>query len=88
MLDAGELGIAGIKIYNDANNNNILDSGELQTLTDSSGNYILSGLASGSYKIRQILQSGWTQTSPAKGYGWTISLATNQVLTSKNFGTK
>jgi hypothetical protein len=87
-IDTGELGIANITVYNDANNNNMWDTGELKTLTDSSGNYILSNLAAGSYKIRQILQTGWSQTTPANGFGWTITLATNQVLTGKNFGTK
>ncbi len=87
-IDTGELGIANITVYNDANNNNMWDTGELKTLTDSSGNYTLSNLLAGSYKIRQILQTGWSQTTPANGYGWTITLATNQVLTSKNFGTK
>ena len=88
MLDSGEAGVANITVYNDANNNSAKDSGELTTVTDSSGNYIFNGLGSGSYKIRQILQSGWSQTSPANGYGWTISLGTDQVLTGKNFGTR
>jgi hypothetical protein len=88
VLDSGEVGIAGITVYNDANNNNLKDSGELTTTTDSSGNYTFASLAAGNYKIRQILQTGWSQTSPANGFGWTITLATNQVLTGKNFGTK
>ena len=73
VLDSGEVGVANITVYNDANNNSAKDSGELTAVTDSSGNYIFNGLGSGSYKIRQILQSGWSQTSPANGYGWTIT---------------
>ncbi len=88
VKDSNEVGVANITIYNDANNNSKLDSGEKTTVTDASGDYILSGLSSGSYKIRQILQSGWSQTSPANGYGWTITLASNQQLAGKNFGTK
>ena len=87
-IDSGESGISGITVYNDANNNSARDAGELSATTDASGNYIFNGLASGSYKIRQILQGGWSQTTPANGYGWTIALATNQVLTGKNFGTR
>jgi protocatechuate 3,4-dioxygenase beta subunit len=88
VLDSGEVGVAGITVYNDANNNSAKDTGELATTTDGSGNYTFSSLAAGNYKIRQILQSGWSQTSPAGGFGWTIALATNQILTAKNFGTK
>jgi uncharacterized protein (DUF2141 family) len=88
VKDSNELGVASITIYNDANNNSKLDSGEKTTVTDASGNYVLSGLSSGSYKIREILQSGWSQTTPANNYGWTLTLATNQQLTGKNFGTK
>jgi hypothetical protein len=88
VLDSGEVGVAGITVYNDANNNSAKDTGEATTTTDASGNYTLGNLAAGSYKIRQILQSGWSQTSPANGYGWTITLSTGQVLTGKNFGTK
>jgi hypothetical protein len=86
--DAGELGVSGITVYNDANNNSKMDVGEKFTTTDSSGLYTLAGLSSGSYKIRQILQSGWVQTTPANNYGWTITLATNQKLTGKDFGTR
>jgi uncharacterized protein (DUF2141 family) len=88
VKDAGEVGIPDITVYNDANNNSKLDAGELTTVTDSSGLYTFGGLASGSYKIRQILQTGWAQTTPTNNYGWTISLASNQQLTDRNFGTK
>jgi O-glycosyl hydrolase/ankyrin repeat protein/protocatechuate 3,4-dioxygenase beta subunit len=86
--DAGENGISGITIYNDADNDYIMDSGEIRTTTDGNGNYSFTGLNSGSYKIRQILQSGWVQTTPANGFGHTITLATNQNETGRNFGTK
>jgi ELWxxDGT repeat protein len=88
VKDASEVGVAGITVYNDANNNSKLDSGEKTTVTDPNGLYSLTGLSSGSYKIRQILQSGWVQTTPTNNYGWTITLASNQQLTAKDFGTK
>jgi hypothetical protein len=88
VKDSNELGVANITVYNDANNNSKLDSGELTAVTDGSGLYTLSNLASGSYKIRQILQSGWSQTTPTNNYGWTITLGSNQQLSSKDFGTR
>jgi hypothetical protein len=85
-LDAGEGGRTGITIYNDANNNGKMDIGEANTATDVNGNYILSGLSAGNYKIRQLLPAGWKQTSPANGFGWTLALAANQSMIGKNFG--
>jgi hypothetical protein len=88
VKDSGESGVSAITIYNDANNNSVLDSGELKTTTDGSGNYKLSNLAAGSYKIREILQSGSIQTTPANNYGHTITLASGQNVTGADFGAK
>jgi hypothetical protein len=88
VRDSNELGVSGITVYNDANNNSKLDAGEKTTLTDPYGAYRFTGLAAGSYKIREVLQSGWVQTTPANNYGWTITLSTSQALDNKNFGTK
>jgi uncharacterized protein (DUF2141 family) len=84
----GEVGISGVTVYNDANNNSKLDAGEITTVTDSSGLYVLSGLGTGSFKVREILQNGWSQTTPTNNFGWTITLAANQHLTGRDFGTK
>ena len=84
--DGSEAGIAGVEVYNDTNNNGKLDSGEPTTVTDSHGNYIFTDLIAGNYKTRQILPTGWRQTTPANNYGWTLALSANQSLTGKNFG--
>jgi uncharacterized protein (DUF2141 family) len=86
-IDSNEVGVAGIIIYNDSNNNSKLDTGERTAVTDTSGNYVFTNLPAGSYKIRQTLQSGWVQTTPSNNYGWTISLTSGQSLVGKNFGT-
>jgi subtilase family serine protease len=87
VKDSGDAGITGWTVYNDANNNAQLDSGELRTLTDANGNYTFSSLSAGNYKIRELLPAtGWKQTSPANGFGWTIALSNNQNQTAKNFG--
>jgi hypothetical protein len=84
--DNGETGLSGWTIYDDANNNGKLDPGELSTKTNASGLYTFTGLTAGNYKIRAIIPTGWKQTTPAKGYGWTVTLSTDQVLTGKSFG--
>jgi hypothetical protein len=85
-VDNNEAGLSGWTIYNDANNNGKLDAGELNATTVAGGNYSFSGLLPGNYKIRVLLMPSWTQTTPSNGFGYTIALAANQTLTSKNFG--
>ena len=49
-------------------------------VTDASGNYLFTGLPSGSYTVCEDVQSGWAETFPtsgpscATGLGWTITL--------------
>jgi hypothetical protein len=52
---------SGWTIYIDANNNGNLDSGELSTSTDVNGSYTFTGLAAGTYVVREVLKPGWIQ---------------------------
>jgi hypothetical protein len=61
VIDPGEPGLSGWTIYNDANGNSILDSGETSTTTGVNGSYTLL-LGPGPYRIREVLKSGWIQT--------------------------
>src|SRR5207249_3631408 len=54
----------GWQIYLDANNNSTLDEGEFSTVTDQYGYYYFTGLDAGTYNVREVSQSGWTQTLP------------------------
>lgn len=62
--DSNEPKLSGWVIYVDANNNGQKDSGELSATTDSSGNYTISNIPLGSYYIREVNQTGWTETWP------------------------
>ncbi|MCI0464593.1 MAG: MSCRAMM family adhesin SdrC, partial [Gemmataceae bacterium] len=61
--DAGESGLPGWTIFLDPNNNGILDIGESSTLTDASGNFSFLNLGPGTYRVRQVLQPGFTRTT-------------------------
>ena len=56
--DTGETGQSNWTVYIDANGNSALDGGEQSILTDSSGNYALTGLSAGTYIVREVLQCG------------------------------
>jgi hypothetical protein len=86
VKDAGEGGLAGRTLWIDLDNDKILDAGEKSTVTDANGNFKFTGLAAGTYKVRQQLPSGWGQTTPLNGYGISVTVASNQSVTGKLFG--
>lgn len=67
VREAGEPGLAGWMIYLDTNNNGGLDAGEPTQLTGAEGRYVFRRLAPGGYTVREVAQTGWTQTSPGSG---------------------
>lgn len=91
QVETGEPALAGWQIYIDANNNNILDPGEQVVATDSLGHYTLSGLAAGTYVVREVQPGGWASTVPApvpgQGAFYDVTLESNtSVVSSENFG--
>src|SRR2546423_10836215 len=54
-----ETGLAGEKVYVDANNNGKLDSGEKFATGGASGAYTLSGLDAAKYRLRALPPTGW-----------------------------
>jgi Mg-chelatase subunit ChlD len=89
-------------VFNDANRNGTIDqneenisgwilqlysSGTPQTITtDSTGSYSFNNLCDGTYTVRQVLKSGWSQTSPATPKDYTVTLTNGNAATGKNFG--
>ena len=55
------------------------------TTTDASGNYSFTGLTAGTYRIREVNQAGWTQTTvnPAD-----VTVVSGTNSTGNNFGNK
>jgi len=74
LLDVAEPLLAGWKIYLDLNHNGQLDAGEPSQLTDTSGSFLFTGLAIGSYVVAEEMQSGWQQTWPGGIGTHTISI--------------
>ena len=68
IRDPGEIGLSGVTIYGDLNNNGILDAGEPSTVTDATGCYSLNFPYNGSVyitHIREVVPPGMTPTTPS-----------------------
>ena len=67
--ETGEPGLAGWTIYVDYNNNGAKDTGEPSAVTSSAaatlGQYTITGIKGGTYKVREVGQTGWTCSFPA-----------------------
>ena len=84
-LDDGELGLSGATIYVDSNGNGKLDAGEIQTTSTADGTYYLTGLAPGTYLIREQPPAGYAITSPL-GYSGEVTVPASGSATGPTFG--
>lgn len=82
VLDAADAGLAGIRVYADADNDGVFDSGEYFVLSGASGVYNLT-LPPGSYTIRQEEIPGYTLISAGVG----VNLTAGQSVTA-NFANR
>jgi len=77
--------LAGFTVFADANTNGLLDVGEISTLTDSAGQYLLSLVAPLAIDIRVQLPTGWVNGAPLSGLH-TVQLVNGQSTTNLDFG--
>ena len=80
IQDAGESGLAGWTIQLDLGANGTVDA---TAVTDASGNYSFTNLGPATYRLREVQQAGWTQTTanPAD-----VTLVSGQNVAGINFG--
>ena len=83
VRDAGEPGLQGLTVFIDANSDNALNPGETRVITDVNGNYTFSGLAPGTYRIRQVQPAGLVQTTTNSA---DVTLGSGEDATGVNFG--
>ena len=58
---------------------------EPSTVTDSGGNYAFTVLQSGTYTVREVVQTGWQQTFPSTA-AHTLTIESGQSYEGINFG--
>jgi hypothetical protein len=85
VWDVGEPGLEGWTIYVDLNDNNTWNVGEPYAETDATGYYKISDITAGTYKVREVLQPGWTCSYPAGGY-YEETFVGGMDYTGNNFG--
>ncbi len=59
-----EVGIPGVTVYLDANDNGALDAGEQSIVTDTNGRGAFTNLEPGNYVVREVPQAGFSPTTP------------------------
>jgi RHS repeat-associated protein len=85
-IDRGTLpqqGVKGEEVFLDSNKNNILDAGELVTLTDDNGKYSFI-VPIGDYTVAQKTLTGLIANVPANG-SYNITVASSQVISNLDF---
>jgi len=55
-------------------------------ISDNTGTYNATKLCDGSYTVKEILKTGWTQTLPTNPNEYTVNITNGSVVTGKNFG--
>jgi len=55
------------------------------TTTNAAGQFIFSGLTAGTYHLREILPSGWTETAPSGGSN-DVTVVAGQNYAGRDFG--
>jgi cyclophilin family peptidyl-prolyl cis-trans isomerase len=85
IQDNGESGQSDWTVYVDDNNNNVLDSGEISSVTNSSGEYSLMDVGNGANIVRLVQRTGFGFVNPASGLR-TINVFGSEILPDQNFG--
>jgi hypothetical protein len=85
VRDSAEKGLANWGVYLDANKNALFDNGEKTATTHSSGNYKFTGLAAGSYRVRELLYADYRRVTPDAGF-YDVSLSAGGSITGILFG--
>ena len=78
-LDSTEKGLAGITVFIDTNGDGKLDNGEVSTTTNASGYYYFGISTAATYRIAEVIPSGYHLTAPTVDYylvvvkgGWNV----------------
>ena len=82
VRDPGEPGLPGWTIYIDLDNDAVPGVNDPAVVTGAAGDYdIVANIPTGTYRVREVPQAGWTQTSPA-----VFIVVPGEIYSDVNFG--
>jgi uncharacterized protein YkwD len=84
VQETGEQGIAGVLVYIDANRDGRRNSGEKYARSNSAGNYRITGLTAGKWRVRQVTPAGSIIIAPSAGY-YEVRLSDGRAIGGRNF---
>ncbi len=83
--DGSDFGLSGRLVFIDKDFDGQIDSNETVVKTDKRGDYYFLGVSAGTYRLRQVVPSGYRPTQPSVGY-FPITVDASGVGSGKNFG--
>ena len=81
----GDALLSGWTIFVDYDDDGVLDEGEPYDMTDEDGEYTITGIDPGTWKVKEVSQAGWTNSYPALGY-YEETFKSGDSLTGNDFG--
>jgi subtilisin family serine protease len=87
VRNLGEEGIAGFRVFIDANENGIFDAGELESIASSNGTFFFADVVPGVHRIDMEEGNAWQVISPAAG-SRQVALGPGGTVTGVQFGLK
>lgn len=93
VKDPNELFLAGFTFYVDLNSNDQFDQAEPSAVTDANGDFQIVNIPAGTFRVREVPQFGWQQTTPVNGQGndglsFVVTLAAGQSKDDLLFGNR
>ena len=89
VKNTGEVGLVNWRVYVDSNKNGVWDAGEQIAKTNSAGDYKLTGLAAGTFRVYEVRQTAWTRSLPSGVYPlgyYDLTLTSGLAAINKDFG--
>jgi serine-aspartate repeat-containing protein C/D/E len=88
LRDSNDFTVGGRTVYADLNNDGSMNTDEPRTTTAADGSYRLAFGTAGTFVLRQVVPTGFAQTTPTENGGISVTLTLGGRLTDRNFGSR